>query len=239
MKYDDHVTAIEREARLLAATFRAAPRTAHVPTCPAWTLADLAAHVGQFVAFWTHVLCEAGGMGKTPYAPLSDSDDMAAWFEPLAGHLLDALRATTADGPSWTWVPDQQHAGFVARRAANELSIHRYDAQSASGTTTPLEAAVAADAIDEIFVMLPVWGNPSDGSGLSLHAHGLEGAEWMITLRPEGPQVVHEHGEADLTLTGTASDLALLLFHRPTIGSVDRVGDPAVLDAWYRDFLFD
>ena len=48
--------------------------------------------------------------------------------------------------------------------------------------------------------------------------------------------IVHEHGDASLTLTGTASDLALLLYQRPTIGPVDRAGDPAALKEWYREF---
>jgi len=239
MEYDERLTAIDDEVRRLGYAFRAVHRTARVPTCPDWTLADLAAHVGQFAALWTHVLCEASGSEKTPYAPLGADDDMADWFEPLANHLLDALRATTADAPCWTWIPDEQNAGCVARRAANELSFHRYDAQSAGGATTQLDPAVAADSIDEIFVMIPAWGNPPEGSGLSLHLHGLEGGEWTITLPPEGPQVVHEHVPADIKLTGTASDLALLLFQRPTIGPVDRAGEAAALDAWYREFLFD
>lgn len=185
------------------------------------------------------MLCEASGRGKPPYAPLAADDDLAAWFAPLADHLVDALRSTTGDAPCWTWFPDQQHAGCVARRCANELAIHRYDAQSASSSTTQLDPAVAGDAIDEIFVMIPTWGNPPDASGHILHAHGSEGGEWTISLGPEGPQVRHEHAPADLTLTGSASDLALVLFHRPTIGTVERDGEAAALDSWYRDFLFD
>lgn len=141
MDYDDRVAAVAREAALLADALRAAPLTAPVPTCPDWTLRDLAAHVGEFVGLWTHVLCEAGRVAKSPFTPLADVDaDAGSWFEQLAA---------------------------------------------------------------------------------------------------EGPQVTHEHLPADLTLTGSASDLALLLFRRPTIGAVERAGDPAALDAWYRDFLFD
>ena len=240
MDYGDRVAAIEREAALLADALRAAPLTAPVPTCPEWTLRDLASHVGEFVGLWTHVLCEAGGVDKVPFTPLEEVNvDIGRWFEDLAADLIVRLRATSGDAPAWTWMPDHQTADAVARRCANELALHRYDAQSASGVTAPLDPSVARDAIDEIFVMLPAWGNPPDGSGLSLHAHGTDGGEWTITLSAEGPRVTHEHLRADLTLTGHASDLALLLFRRPTIGAVERAGDSAALDAWYRDFLFD
>ena len=180
-----------------------------------------------------------GGRGRTtPYEPLEDTDDIGVWYEPLADHLLDRLHATTGDAPAWMWMPDQQTAGCVARRCANELSIHRYDAQTASGPTTPLDAAVALDAIDEIFVMLQVWENPPEGSGKKLSLRETEGAERTITLGPEGPRIDDEQRAADLTLIAGASDLALVLFERPPIGTVQRDGDAAVLDRWYREFRF-
>ena len=66
--YDEHVDAVERETAALAAAFGAAPLEARVPTCPDWSLRDLAEHVAQVTAFWTHILCEGMGRPKTPYA---------------------------------------------------------------------------------------------------------------------------------------------------------------------------
>jgi uncharacterized protein (TIGR03083 family) len=195
--------------------------------------------MGEFTALWSHVLAEAADTEVTPYTPLQDTDDPHAWYQVLADHLVARLHATTGDAPSWMWMPDHQTAGAVARRCANELAIHRYDAQSASGQVTPLDAAVAVDAIDEIFVMLPVWDNPPEGSGLTLRLRTHEGEQRVITLGAEGPRIRREPAPADLTLTGTASDLALLLFERPTIGDVQRDGDSSALDAWYREFRFD
>ena len=239
MDYGDHVSAVERETHSIVDAFGDAPPDARVPTCPEFSLADLAAHVGQFTALWTHVLCEAAGAEKPPYEPLEAGDDLGAWYQPLADHLLARLHATTGDAPSWMWIPDQQTAGSVARRCANELSIHRYDAQTASGRTTPLDAAVALDAIDEIFVMLPVWENPPEGSGRTMLLRATEGERRSITLGPEGPRIDDQQRDADLTLSASASDLALVLFERPSIGAVQRAGDGAVLDNWYREFRFD
>jgi len=238
VEYGAHVAAVEREARSIVAALRDTPREARVPTCPAFALADLAAHVGEFTALWTHVLAEAAGAETTPYAPLQATDDMHAWYETLADHLVERLHATTGDAPCWMWMPNHQTAGAVARRCANELSIHRYDAQSASGNVMRLDAAIAMDAIDEIFDMLPVWDNPPEGSGKTLRLRATEGEQRTITLGAEGPRTHIDQGPADLTLTGSASALALLLFERPTISSVQRDGDPTALDAWYREFRF-
>jgi uncharacterized protein (TIGR03083 family) len=240
MDHGDRIDAVERETRLIAGAFASAPRDAPVPTCPEWSLIDLATHVGEFTGLWTHVVCEASGVEKTPFAPPAQDEDLGAWYEPLGGHLVDHLRQTTAETPCWMWM-DEQTAGCVARRCANELAIHRFDAQSASNTTTALDPDVAIDAIEEIFVMLPVWENPPDGSGKTLHLRATEGDERTITLGREGPRIHADgpHGSAaDLTLTGSASDLGLLLYRRPTLGVVQRDGDATALDAWYRDFLF-
>jgi len=238
MEYGAHVEAVEHETRATVVALGETSRKARVPTCPAFALSDLAAHLGEFTALWTHVLCEAAGAAKTPYSPLTDTDELPTWYEPLARHLLDQLHATTGDAPCWMWMTDHQTAGAVARRCANELSIHRFDAQSAKGDPAPLDAAVALDAIDEIFAMLPAWGNPPDGSGKALCLRTDEGDRRTITLGQEGPRIAVEGGRADLTLSGSASDLALLLFERPTIGGVQRDGDLAALDAWYREFRF-
>jgi len=55
---------------------------------------------------------------------------------------------------------------------------------------------------------------------------------------PDGLQVRREHAQGDLALRGAVSDLELLLYDRPPIGPVERFGEQAVLNAWYRAFHF-
>jgi hypothetical protein len=72
-----------------------------------------------------------------------------------------------------------------------------------------------------------------------LHVCGADVGEWTITMAPGGLEVERAHGDdADLTLRGAVSDVALTLFQRPPIGDVEHRGDAAALDAWYREFLF-
>ena len=240
MDHADYIAAVEREVELTAVALGAGPLDAPVPTCPAWTVADLAEHLGEFAGWWAAVLCEATGREKPPFTPASEAGaDLGDWFRGIGGALVTELRTTQADTPAYTWIPDDQSAGFIARRCANELAVHRVDAESARGQPQPIDAALAADGIEEIFVMVPAWGNPPDGSGKTLHLHGTDrGDEWTIAMTPDGLDVRREHADADLTLSGAVSDLHLVLFGRPPLGTVERDGDEAVLAAWDREFHF-
>jgi hypothetical protein len=50
----------------------------------------------------------------------------------------------------------------------------------AAGDAQPVDAALAADGIDEVFVIVKAWGAPPDGSERPLHLHGTgRGDEWI------------------------------------------------------------
>lgn len=243
MDYDAQVDAVEREAAALVAAVGTGPIDAPVPTCPSWTVDDLAAHVGEFCGLWTHVLCEASGREKTPYSVAVGDEGRVAWLDALTRHLVSELRATSGDAPAWTWHEPDQTAGFVGRRCCHELTIHRADAQAARGPVDPIPAAVAIDGIEEILFLVSVGGPDGEagghGTGETLHLHGTDNAaEWLLTLTPTGVDVAREHAKGDLELRGAVGDLELLLYQRPTAGEVQRFGDEAVLEAFYREFTF-
>ncbi len=227
---------------MLRAAVGAGSTAAPVPTCPDWTVADLAAHVGQFCGFWAHVLCEGTGRPKPSFPDPPAGEVIAGWLAEVSPMLITELRATPAGTPVWTWYQPDQTAGFVARRAAHELNIHRYDAQSARGQCDPVDAVVAADGIDELLGTLVVASDRSvPASRQTLHLHGTDDgvtAEWLVILGPGAIEVRREHAKGDLALRGAVSDLKLLLYGRPTLGTVERFGDPSVLDAWFRVFTF-
>jgi uncharacterized protein (TIGR03083 family) len=247
MDYNDHVDAVELESKTIGSALRAGSVDVAVPTCPEWTLVDLSTHLGQFCGFWTHVICEGTGRTKTAYADPVPGEHRAGWFadwyEEQAGHLVDQLRATTPDVAIWTWDPSNETAGFAARRAANELAVHRFDVQSARSSPEPISGALAVDGIDEIFAMIGArragGKDEGSGSGQKLHLHATDrDEEWTIELSPTGPIVEHRQAAADLALRGTASDLELVLYQRPPLGPVEHDGDDRALDAWFRAFSF-
>ncbi|CAN5782702.1 maleylpyruvate isomerase family mycothiol-dependent enzyme [soil metagenome] len=244
MEHDARVDAVERELDALVAAVGAGPLAARVPTCPDFAVDDLAKHVGEFCGFWAHVLCEGTRRPKTPF-PEVGPEGRAGWLAALAGHLVSELQATPPETPVWTWYEPDRSAAFVARRCSNEVAVHRVDAQVARGAADPVEAELAADGIDEISVFLEADGpdgqRGTPGSGQTLHVHGTDHqpAEWLITLDPGGVRITREHAKGDLAIKGAVSDLEMLLYQRPTVGPVERFGDPAVLEAFYRAFTFD
>jgi uncharacterized protein (TIGR03083 family) len=248
MDYEQHGLAVERESAAIVEGLRAGPLNVQVPTCPEWTLVELATHLGQFCGLWSHVICEATGKPKTPFEEPEQDEARAAWFagwfEEQSGLLMKLLGSVHADTRAWTWDPGQNTAGFIARRAAHELAVHRFDVQSARSDPEPIDGQLAVDGIEEIFALVGAWRASAEDMGvghnetLHLHASAPE-AEWTITLSPAGPRVERSHRKADLALRGSASDLELTLYDRPPIGQVEHIGDDNALAVWHRAFRFE
>lgn len=240
MEYGEHVAAVAAELDGLVTAVRAGSIGAPVPTCPGWTVADLALHVGQFCAFWTHVLCEGSGRPKPAYLGEPAGDAFGPWLAGVGRDLVTELRETPPTTAVWTWYEADKSARFVARRSAHELAVHRFDAQSARGASRPIGAALSADGIDEMITTLVearARSGQAGGETMLLQATDAD-RQWLVTLLADGIHVGPPNGAAALTLRGTAGDLELLLYGRPTPGPVERRGDEEVLDGWYREFIF-
>ncbi len=243
LTYDEHVAAVRRESAAFAAALRAGPMDATVPSCPEWTVTDLATHVGQFAGFWSHVLCDGTGRSKPAMPEPPEQAALADWFEELAAGLVTELTATAPATEVWTWVDEDDTASFVARRSAHELAIHRIDAQLAHGVHEPIEPALAADGIDETFLMVNYAAGHSGRNGATLHLHGTddpapEPHEWLVTFGEDAISMTHEHGKGDAAIRAHVSDLELLLYQRPPVGEVEVFGDPELITAFYHAFTF-
>ncbi len=216
-----------------------------VPTCDDWRVSDLAVHVGAFCGFWTHVLCQGTGRPLTPYPDPPAGVDLIPWLSELHGHLVDELVATPPATEVWTWLAADHTAGFVARRCAHELAVHRYDAQSALGACEPIPSELAVDGIDEILgALVTARDRTGHGTGrtMSLQCTDASAAWWVVLesdhIDMERDGVRGSAPAADLAVTGTASDLELTLYHRPTLSPLDASGDYTVLEEWHREFRF-
>ena len=131
------------------------------------------------------------------------------------------------------------HVRFWSRRMAHETSIHRWDAESASGAQAPVDAAVAVDGIDERLENLvpsmehnPAGPDSLSGGGETLHLHCTDtDGEWLLRFAPDGFTFSREHAKGDLAVRGGASDLLLWLVGRRALDGLETFGDTAVADA--------
>ena len=227
---ETYLAAITRETEALVAVSEG-NLEAQVPSCPDWTVADLVYHVGDVHWSWRKLVAERRQTGHTgETAPRPSDDDLLDWIRDESGRLVEAL-AVDPSIPVWTWAP-QKDVSFVQRRMAHETIVHRADADLARGAIGPLDAALAADGVDEFLTwFLP--GDPDElaDPGETIHLHATDsGHEWLVRVAGGEATVTREHAKGDAAARAPVADLLWLLWRRTPASGVDVVGDAAVLD---------
>jgi uncharacterized protein (TIGR03083 family) len=230
MELPEYLDAITRESAALADAAERAGLDAPVPSCPDWTVADLLVHLGA-VQQWARVTVEQRATERISRRELPgppEAADLVAWFREQAAALVATLAATDPATPVWSWTHDHT-AAFWFRRQANEALVHRWDAELAAGTTVELDAALAADGVDELLEMLSLRDDVT-GSGETVHLHctDTEG-EWLVTLEAGGPAIERVHSKGDAAARGTASALDLFVWGRVAPDTLEVFGDGALL----------
>ena len=236
---------IEASTETLAGLVHGADLTRQVPTCPDWTLRQLATHVGR-AHRWAAEIVGARSPEFIPFRQVPDGripDDPALhapWLRAGAARVIEAAREAGGD-QVWTF-DGLRPASFWARRMAHETAVHRADAQITVGREPELEPGLAADAIDEWLGYMSGIGSSDsrvdalpDGAVLHVHVtdEGVRG-EWLV--RREGSAVTVEpgHGKGDVAVRGPAGRLLLVLLRRvpPDDPQVEVLGDAALLTGW-------
>lgn len=150
----DWIEELSTATRRFAAELGSADLTAEVPTCPGWTLADLAEHLRVTHLWAAHAVAE-GNPDGTPAPGMRDRPSLVAGYRAAAGHIIHVLDTTPADAPVWAFGPKPRVAAFWRRRQVHETQIHLYDALAASGREGEWEIApeLAWDGVDEVVSM--------------------------------------------------------------------------------------
>ncbi len=257
LRDERYLDALAAQSALFAEALRGADLQQRVPTCPDWTLYQLAEHVGRVHRGVTAIITrritappDPNELG-TAAAP-EDVGGLCDWLRDGAGELVEAIRAAGPHTAVWSW-SDDQSVGFWARRMAHETTVHRADAELALGHKFALEADLAADAISEWLGLL---GSPQAvefrpelaelrGNGQILHLHstdpGLgEAGEWIVRRTPSGPVWEHGHAKGAVAVRGAVVDLLLVLLRRvpPGQAPIEVLGDAAVLAHWLEHTRF-
>ncbi|MFG2830517.1 maleylpyruvate isomerase N-terminal domain-containing protein [Streptomyces sp. NPDC048434] len=254
LTHDAYCDQLLAETEKFRELLRGADLSAKVPTCPDWTLADLARHVGS-AHRWAGTLVATRAAKNVDDADVPgmagpEGDDAAAldaWLAAGAEQTVAALREAGPDTEVWTWSPVQR-TGFWARRMTHETVIHRADAALTVGAAFEVPAEVAADCLEEWLQLcaLPVVAARHAersallfGPGRTIHLHATDtppelNAEWLLDLT--GDRLVHRraHEKAAVALRGPLTDVLGVLYRRLPADSdrVEVLGDRALLDRW-------
>ena len=257
----DYVEHFHRETAGFADAARvavAASVAPPVPTCPGWTMTDLVLHLGVVHRMLAPVIAERrtqppqpgdqSGLGLQaeqqgwlpPGRPPADSPvpgGLIDWFSAGAEALEARFRAASPDESAWSWSADHT-VGFWQQMQAIEAAVHRWDAERALGAARPLAADLAADAIGQTFErMLPMRRavtHAPPGTGERYLFRRTDGpGEWALCFDGAAARIAEQAQSPDVELAGTASDLALFLWHRGDTGRLDVRGDHSLLDRYF------
>jgi uncharacterized protein (TIGR03083 family) len=231
MDKPDLLTALSRDGEALLAACERAGVAAPVASCPGWSVADLAWHVGRVLDFWSTIVGDRRDTWEGYDAPTQPADEeVIAFARDGLAHALQVLAAADPAQANWTWSSDRT-AGFVIRRLAQEIAVHRWDAEHAAGSDHAIEPTLASDGIDEF---LHHFRDEADvdaapvGGSVHLHCTDVAG-EWTVRLDDAGAAVVtREHAKGDAAIRGAASEILLALWRRRPLSTVDVVGDAEV-----------
>lgn len=242
MHYKDLVEQLGTQYRALrAAAVHAGPR-ARMPTCPAWVIPDLLAHLGK-VYGWVPRLIGADERAAMPEPP-TGWDELLPWADTQLDGLVHVLADTDPGTAAWFFTPDAAATTATwARRMAHETAIHRLDAEHAMvGDTEPVPGLLfdpefAADGIDELLaflVPLPHRAKREQTAQGSLLFQATDaGRAWEVVLtaghEPVCRPAESTAGRADAAMSGTADAVFRAVWKRPSTAVL--TGDTELFDS--------
>lgn len=237
---------LREDFRLLRAAVEGSDPKARVPSCPDWTVTDLAHHVAEVYLHKTE--CIRLGAFPSQWPPPGISPDPLTALDEGFAALEEQFGAHSPGDHAATWHEPDQTVGFWIRRMAQETVIHRIDAELGAGTAVnPVPDDLALDGIDENLKLFLGYGSAvwADELGDLLRApderpilvRTSAGPAWTVAARPTGIAAAdYEPGDAadpaDFALTVSGSPEAVLrwLWNRSENGPEASVsGDPVLL----------
>ncbi len=208
-----------------------------VPSCPAWTVAELIGHTG-WVHRWVTATLSAGPQdppNRNSIEKAPKDDTVLGWYAQSLGALIDACNHADLDQTYQTFIGPRRGHWWV-RRMAHETSIHRWDAQNAVGSVDPIDAELAVDGIDEAletYVANRFNGEQFGSAGQTLHLHATDAeGEWMLTMQPGGIETIRGHAKGDAAVRGRAEDLLLFVMSRRPASELDVFGEVDLPARW-------
>lgn len=211
---------IKRETGRFVQVAARSPLEVHVPAYPAFTVETLSGHIGRALRLFGHIVAgQPVALEKLPQAPAGEA--VVEWVEAGLDPLVTLVRETDPD----KLVPFPHDAGDkpvrqIPASLAVEIGVHRWDVESVLGEHVPTPQDLAVSEIETVFAnfvpRLASSGVAPIGGTVHLHATDAE-ITWSVSVEDErlvtGRLAVGAPG-ADVTVSATAEDLALVVWKR-------------------------
>jgi uncharacterized protein (TIGR03083 family) len=236
--YLDHLS---QDGARLSVLGRTVDLATTVPSCPGWTMHDLLGHCGEVYAHKTAALLlgRAPRDGESQTAPAGSA--VVDFHDEQLAELTKELVERGPDGETWTWFPGEHSTRFWFRRMAQEAMVHRVDGElAAGGLVGTIDPVLAADGVEEVlewFAGHPgVLAHSGSRAGAAGEVYIDAGDHAFVVELPDDGHAVRELDPllgldtADAVVRGSAADLDLMLWGRPTTGEVAEEGDHDVLE---------
>ncbi|WP_328473390.1 maleylpyruvate isomerase family mycothiol-dependent enzyme [Actinoplanes sp. NBC_00393] len=242
--------AIVEHTRRLAESAAAARPDAVVPTAPRWTVTDLVEHVGQ-TQHWVAEIIERritdpAQLPTEMAVPPAGPSEWQAWLAASAQRVVSACSDDAFDAPVFNAAGDERSGTrFWLSSMLNESVVHGADAAIVAGRPVDIEPGIAAALISNHFAMLssPTWemqrsesAHAIRGTGQTLQWLATDTADdtgaWLVERRPDGAAWRPATQQADVTVTGPAGSLLLILTRRRPLTGVQVDGDAALAQHW-------
>lgn len=211
---------------------------APVEHCPGFDVGKLLEHTGGFCRI---VASRVNGgaewepsTGSWQTAPAEEvASDPLGWHRRWGAELVSSLAAGDPSERIVTWAGHRTRY-FWFRRAAQELTVHRWDAEHAVTATRPIDTAVALDGIDEFLGefgsrVAPLLGGDGETYQLIVDESGIA---FTVHAQPSA-LVSNSDKEPDVILSGAASALLLFLWGRAAPNQLTVTGDVALANRWH------
>jgi uncharacterized protein (TIGR03083 family) len=229
---EDARRAIVEHTRRLAEAAAAAGPDAAVPTTPGWTITDLVEHVGQ-TQHWVAEIIERRITDPTQLPAEmallpTDPREWPAWLSESAQRVARACSDDALDAPVFNAAGDERSgARFWLSSVLNESVVHGFDAANAAGRPADIDAGIAAALVSNHLAMLtsPTWEMQRSESAHAIRGTGQtlqwlatdtadEAGAWFVEQRADGATWHPGTQPADVTVTGPAQSLLLILTRR-------------------------
>ncbi|MDO9486343.1 MAG: maleylpyruvate isomerase family mycothiol-dependent enzyme [Actinomycetota bacterium] len=225
----DFQSAITQYSQQFSEVLRSSDLSAPVPSCPAWTMADLTQHLSG-TQRWSTAIVRSGVRGEHPVGP-SDRPGLEQWFDQGATELVAALQEVDPQQPAWNFGPEPRLASFWSRRQAHEVAVHLWDAMHAQGQDFRIDPQLAADGLDEVCTVFLY---------MKLRHSSLPDWAPIVRLEPSDvpdsaveirPSQIDSATTPHAIVRGPAHDLLLAVRGRAGLGQIQIQGDVGLVEA--------